>query len=78
MTVWIFYPIVEHPTSAKTKSPLLNLFSVFYPQTQKHEIEVCLKYGIGLQFQRVLSVIAMLFSSVTTSVHMLANVTMSN
>jgi len=33
--------------SAKTKSPSLNLFSLLYPQTQKNEIEVSLKYGIA-------------------------------
>jgi hypothetical protein len=41
-------------TSAKTKSPSLNLFSLLYPQTQKNEIEVSLKYGIALLFQSVL------------------------
>jgi len=40
--------------SAKTKSPSLNLFSLLYPQTQKNEIEVSLKYGIALLFQSVL------------------------
>jgi len=33
--------------SAKTKSPSLNLFSLLYPQTQKNEIEVSLKYDIA-------------------------------
>jgi hypothetical protein len=41
-------------TSAKTKSPSLNLFSLLYPQTQKNEIEVSLKYGIASLFQSVL------------------------
>jgi hypothetical protein len=41
-------------TSAKTKSPSSNLFSLLYPQTQKNEIEVSLKYGIALLFQSVL------------------------
>jgi len=40
-------------TSAKTKSPSSNLFSLLYPQTQKNEIEVSLKYGIALLFQSV-------------------------
>jgi hypothetical protein len=43
-----------HFTSAKTKSPSSNLFSLLYPQTQKNEIEVSLKYGIALLFQSVL------------------------
>jgi hypothetical protein len=64
-------------SSAKTKSPSSNLFSLLYPQTQKNEIEVSLKYGIALLFQSVLWVVAMLFSSVTTSVPTLANVTTS-
>jgi len=41
-------------TSAKIKSPSLFLFSLLYPQTQKNEIEVSLKYGIALLFQSVL------------------------
>jgi hypothetical protein len=44
----------EGHTSAKTKSPSSNLFSLLYPQTQKNEIEVALKYGIALLFQSVL------------------------
>jgi hypothetical protein len=44
----------EEPASAKTKSPSSNLFSLLYPQTQKNEIEVSLKYGIALLFQSVL------------------------
>jgi hypothetical protein len=42
------------PTSGKTKSPSLNLFSLLYPQTQKNQIEISLKYGIALLFQSVL------------------------
>jgi len=64
-------------TSAKTKSPSLNLFSLLYPQTQKNEIEDSLKYGIALVFHSVHWVVAMLFSSLTTSVPTVANVTMS-
>jgi len=41
-------------TLAKTKSPSVNLFSLLYPQTQKNEIKVSLKYGIALMFQSVL------------------------
>ena len=41
-------------TSAETKSPSLNLFSLLYPQTQKDENEVSLQYGIALLFQSVL------------------------
>jgi len=48
-------PSPGHVTSsAKTKSPSSNLFSLLYPQTQKNEIEVSLKYGIALLFQSVL------------------------
>jgi len=64
-------------TSAKTKSPSLNLFSLLYPQTQKNEIEDSLKYGIALVFHSVHWVVAMLFSSLTTSVPTVANVTVS-
>jgi len=41
-------------TSAKTRFPSSNLFSLLYPQTQKNEMEVSLKYGIALTFQSVL------------------------
>jgi hypothetical protein len=41
------------PKSAKTKFPSLNVFSLLYPQTQKNEIKVSLKYGIALTFQSV-------------------------
>jgi hypothetical protein len=37
-------------TSAKTKFLSLNLLSLLYPQTQKNEIEVSLKYVIALTF----------------------------
>jgi len=40
-------------SSAKTISPSLNLFILLYPQTQKNEIEVSLKYRITLLFQGV-------------------------
>ena len=63
--------------SAKATSPTLNLFSVLYPQTQKNLIKVSLKYGIAVLFQSVLWVDAMLFSSVTTSVPTVANITTS-
>jgi len=46
-------PMRSRP-SAKTKSPSLNLFSLLYPQTQKNEIEVSLKYGIAWLFHIVL------------------------
>jgi hypothetical protein len=46
--------VLELASSAKTKSPLLNLFSLLYPQTQINEIEVSMKYGIALLFQIVL------------------------
>jgi len=63
--------------SAKTQSPSFNLFSLLYPQTQKNEIEVSLKYGIASLYQSVLWVVAMLFSSVRTRVPTFANVTTS-
>jgi len=64
-------------SSAKTKFPSLNLFGVLYTQTQKNEIEVSLKYGIASTFQSCFGVVAMLFSSVTTSVPTFVNVTTS-
>jgi len=74
---YLFGRRLEWSSSAKTKFPSLNVFSLLYPQTQKNEIEVSLKYGIALLFQSVLQVIAMLFASVTTSVPTFANVTTS-
>jgi len=61
-------------SSAKTKFCSLNLFSLLYPQTQINEIEVSLKYGIPSVFHSVLWVVAMLFSSITTSVPIFVNV----
>jgi hypothetical protein len=43
----------NHPL-VKFKFPLLNVFSLLYPQTQKNEIIVCLKYGIALASQSAL------------------------
>jgi len=40
-------------TISKTKCASLRLFSLLYPQTQKNEIKVSLKYGIALMFQSV-------------------------
>jgi hypothetical protein len=64
-------------TSAKTKSPSLNIFSLLYLQTQKKEIKFSLKYGIALLFQSVLWVIMMPHASITTSVSTVVNVTTS-
>jgi hypothetical protein len=64
-------------SSAKTKSTSLNLFRLLYPQTQKNEIKVSLKYGSAWLFQSVLWVVAMAFSNVTTSVPTVAIVTAS-
>jgi len=61
--------------SAKTEFPSLKLYSLLYPQTQKKEIEVLLKFGIAVLFESVLWVSTMLFSSVTASVPTFANVT---
>jgi len=69
--------IIGQDTSAKTKFPSWNLFSLLFPQTQKNEIEVSIKYGIALLFQSVPWVVGMLCSSVITSVPTFANVTMS-
>jgi len=73
-----FEPEIEWTqTSAKTKFPSINLFSLLYPQTQKNEIQISLKYGIALIFQTVHWVVVMLFLSIMTSVPTFANVTMS-
>jgi len=64
-------------TSSKTKFPSLNLLRLLYPQTQKNEIQVSLKCSTALLFQSGVWVVAMLFSSVTTSVPAVANVTTS-
>jgi len=50
----------SNSASAKTEFPSTNLFSLFYPQTQKNEIEVSLKYGIAVLFRNVLCVVTML------------------
>jgi len=72
-----FIPSTVPITSAKTKIPSLDLFSLLYPQTQKNEIEVSLKYGIGSMFMSVLWVVAMLFPRAATSVPTFAKVTTS-
>jgi len=38
-------------TSGETKSPSVSSFSLLYPQTQKNEIEVSLKYSLALPLQ---------------------------
>jgi hypothetical protein len=67
----------RHQTSVKPKSCSLNLFVLLHQQSPNNEIEVSLWCGIGLLFQSVFWVIAMLFTRVTTGVPTLANVTMS-
>ena len=64
-------------TSAKTKFPSLNWFSILYTQTQNNEIEVSQIDNCALMLRSVIWVIGMQDSSATVSVPTSANLTTS-
>jgi hypothetical protein len=71
------YWVDSSPSTAKTKSHSLNLFSLLCSQTPKNEIDIGLKNGITLLFQSIIRIITILLSNIMTGVSTLAEVTTS-